>query len=79
MTDTDLPQQTHSQSQQQQTCDDAANDHPHGNVTFLSRFTDGQHHLDSRKRQGLQHVFLEYEIIQLVIWKHLQWILHKIK
>lgn len=47
-TNSHLPQQSHSDSQQQQPGDDAANDHSHGNVGLLSRFTDCQHHLDKR-------------------------------
>lgn len=43
-----LPQQSHSESQQQQPGNDAANDHSHGNVGLLSGFTDCQHHLDKR-------------------------------
>lgn len=48
-TDTYLPQQPDSQSQQQQSADDAAGYHSHRNVTFLSGFIDRHHHLDSRR------------------------------
>lgn len=46
--DSHLPQQSHDESQQQQTTNDTANNHPHRDVGRLPRFSDCQRHLHRR-------------------------------